>query len=84
MKRGELCADGVKKIVLIENRFRVDADVGVRGEDRLEPTCLWRGAASSPRHRIAMRHGARGIDTTATVKSVNGYFILVSLSARPF
>ena len=46
IKRGELCADGVKNIVLVDNRFRVDADVGERGKDRLEPAGLWRGAAA--------------------------------------
>ena len=46
IKRGELCAHGVNDIVLVDHRFRIDANVGERREDGLEPAGLWRGAAA--------------------------------------
>ena len=46
IKRGELCAHGVNDIVLVNHRFRIDADIGERRENGLEPAGLWRGAAA--------------------------------------
>src|SRR5262249_10505076 len=43
IERRELCADGVKDIVLIDDRFRIDANIGKRREHGLEPVGLWRG-----------------------------------------
>ena len=45
--RGELCAHGVEDIVLVDHRFRIDADVSERREDGLEPAVICRGAAAS-------------------------------------
>ncbi len=44
IERGELCAHGVEDIVLVDHRFRFDADIRERGEDGLEPAGFWRGA----------------------------------------
>src|SRR5947209_16887515 len=46
IERGELCAQGVEDIVLIDHRFRIDADIGERRENGLEPAGLWRGTAT--------------------------------------
>src|SRR5215470_18929707 len=46
IERGELCARGIEDIVLVDYRFRIDADIGERREDGLEPAGLWRGAAA--------------------------------------
>jgi hypothetical protein len=43
---GELCAHGLQDIVLVDHRFRIDADIGERREDGLEPAGLWRRAAA--------------------------------------
>ena len=34
IERGELCAHGLEDIVLVDHRFRIDANVGERCEDR--------------------------------------------------
>jgi hypothetical protein len=44
--RGELRAHGVEDIVFVDHRVRIDADIGERSEDGLEPAGLWRGAAA--------------------------------------
>jgi hypothetical protein len=46
INHGELCAHSVADIVLIDDRFRIDADFGQRCEDVFEPAGLWRGAAT--------------------------------------
>src|SRR5262249_45878131 len=40
----ELCSHGVEDVVLVNHRLRIDADVGERREDGLEPTRLWRSS----------------------------------------
>jgi hypothetical protein len=35
-----------KDTVLVDYRFRIDADTGERREDSLEPAGAWRGAAA--------------------------------------
>jgi hypothetical protein len=46
IKRGELSSDIVADMILVDHRFRIDADIGERGEDGLEPTGLRLGAAA--------------------------------------
>ena len=46
IERGELCAHGLEDLVLVDHRFRIDADIGERREDGLEPAGIWRGAAA--------------------------------------
>jgi hypothetical protein len=46
IERGELCADGVENIVLVDHRFRINADIGERREHGPEPAGLWRGTAA--------------------------------------
>ena len=46
IERGELCAHGVEHIVLVDHRFRFDADISERCEDGLEPACFWRGGTA--------------------------------------
>ena len=42
----QVAARGVEDVVLVNHRFRIDADIGKRREDGLEPAGLWcRGAA---------------------------------------
>jgi hypothetical protein len=48
---GELSEHNVEDIVLIDNGFRIHANIGKRREDGLEPTGLWRSA--TPRGFIA-------------------------------
>ena len=42
----EVAAHGVEDIVLVDHRFRIDADFAERGEDSLKPARLWRGIAA--------------------------------------
>ena len=42
----ELCVHGVEDIVLVDHRFRIDADIGERSENGLEPAARWRSAAA--------------------------------------
>ena len=51
IERGELCANGVENIVLVDHRLRIDPNIGESREDGLEPSSLWRG--TTPRHFIA-------------------------------
>ena len=44
---GELCSHGVEDIVLVDHRFRIDADVSERREDSLEPAAICRGTTAS-------------------------------------
>src|SRR5262245_33046715 len=44
--RLELTAHRVEDIVLIDHWFRIDAGIGERREDRLEPAGICRGAAA--------------------------------------
>jgi hypothetical protein len=46
IKLGELCVHGVKDIVLVDHRFRINSDIGERREDGLEPAGLWRSGAA--------------------------------------
>src|SRR5262249_30180069 len=46
IKRNELCAHGVKDIILVDRRFRRDADPGERSEDGFEAAGFWRNAAA--------------------------------------
>ena len=46
IERGELGAHGVADIVLVDHRLCIDADIGERREDGLEPAGLRRGAAA--------------------------------------
>jgi hypothetical protein len=46
IEHGELYARGVKDIVLVDHRFRIDADIGQCREDAPEPARLWRGTAA--------------------------------------
>src|SRR6516165_4404940 len=46
IERGEVCAYFVEHIVLIDDRFRIDADVGECREHGLEPAGLRRVAAA--------------------------------------
>jgi hypothetical protein len=43
---GEPCAHGVTDIVLVDYGLRVDADIGERSEDSLEPAGRQRGSAA--------------------------------------
>ena len=43
---GKLCAHGVEDIVLVDHRFRIDADIGERREDGLEPAGVWCGTTA--------------------------------------
>src|SRR5262245_37207549 len=42
----ELCAHGVKDIVLVNYWFRIDTDIGEGSEDGLEPAGVGRGTAT--------------------------------------
>src|SRR6516164_4249656 len=44
--RYELCTDGVEDIVLVDHRFRIDADIGERHEHGLEPAGVCRGTTA--------------------------------------
>src|SRR5438309_12050220 len=57
IERGELCAHGVEDVVLEDHRFRIDADIGERGEDGLEPgwSRAWRCGALLRPHAIGWR-----------------------------
>src|SRR5437588_8218126 len=46
IERGELCAQGVEDIVLIDDRFRIDPYIDERSEYGLEPAGLWGGTAT--------------------------------------
>jgi hypothetical protein len=46
VKRGELRAHGVEDIVLVDHRLRIDAEIGERREDGLEPAGLRHGTAA--------------------------------------
>ena len=46
IERNQLSAHGVEDLVLVDHRFRIDADIGERREDALEPAGFWRGAAA--------------------------------------
>ena len=46
IERGELCAQGVEDIVFIDDRFRIDPDIGECPEYGLEPTGLWRSTTT--------------------------------------
>jgi len=36
----------VDDVVLVDHRYRIDADIDERGEDGLEPAGVWRSAAA--------------------------------------
>ena len=58
IERGEPCAHGVEDIVLVDHRLRFDATSASAAKtalNRLVSGVALRRAASSPRHRIAMR-----------------------------
>jgi hypothetical protein len=42
-----MCAHDVEDIVLVDHRFRIDANVSERREDGLEPTTICRGGAAA-------------------------------------
>src|SRR5215831_946386 len=46
IERDKLCVHGLQDIVLIDDRFRIDADIGERREYVLEPADLRRGTAT--------------------------------------
>ena len=84
IERGELCA-GFENIVLVDHRFGIDADIGKRREDGLEPAGLWRSvrrAASSPRHRIATRPRRLWTRTLGLDMENGSAFILMLPPAR--
>jgi hypothetical protein len=56
IERSQLCPHSVEDIVLVDQRFRIDADIAERREDGLEPASLWRGAPA--RRFIASRQNS--------------------------